>query len=142
MKYQIIGGILLIAIGYGAGRYVQPAKVVTKVQTVTVTNDVVHDHIVTVTHTVVQPNGEKDTTTTTSNESIIDDQTSTKTNSSTVTTYNKPQWKVQGLAGLSLNSLSTPIYGIGVERRILGPVFVGAYGKSNSEAGLSLSLEF
>lgn len=138
MKYYIIGGILLLAIGYGAGRYVQPAKVVTKLQTVT--NDVVHDHIHTVIQTVTLPSGEKKSTTTIDNDK--NETASTNTVSSSVTTYSKPQWRAQGLAGLNLKSVSTPVYGIGIERRILGPIFAGAYGKNNGEVGISVSLEF
>ena len=139
MKYQIIGAILLLAIGYGAGRYVQPAKVVTKTQTVT--NDVIHDHIHTVIHTVTQPNGTTDSTTVVDNNST--EESNTKSSSSTVTTYNKPQWKAQVLAGLPLNGQPlAPIYGAGVERRIIGPISAGVWGNNNREAGLSVSLEF
>ena len=139
MKYQIIGGILLLVIGFGLGKYTQPAKVITKTQVVT--NDVVHDHIHTVVHTVVQPNGEKDTTTVVDNNST--EESSSQSSSSTVTTYNKPQWKAQVLAGLPLNGQPlAPIYGAGVERRIIGPISAGVWGNNNREAGLSVSLEF
>lgn len=142
MKKEIIGGILLLVIGYAAGRYVQPAKVVTKTETVTKTNTVVQEHVHTVVQTVVKPNGEKVITKTTDNNSVEKNNTSSDSSASTVTTYSKPQWRAQGLVGLSTINLSSSIYGVGVERRILGPIFVGAYGKTNSEAGLSLSLEF
>lgn len=137
-KYYIIGGLILFAAGLGTGLYVKPAKVVTK--TNTVTNDVIHDHIITVTHTVTLPNGQKDTTTTTTNNTVINDKSST--NSSTVIVYNKPQWKVNALAGLSASNLGTPIYGAQVERRILGPIFAGAWGTSDQRAGISLGIEF
>jgi type II secretory pathway pseudopilin PulG len=142
MKTQIIIGVILLVVGYGLGRYVQPAKVVTKTQTVTQVVTQIQEHVHTVTHTVVQPNGIKDITTVTDNNSTENKDSDTKSSSSTITTYSKPQWRAQGLAGLNLSNVSTPIYGLGVERRILGPIFVGAYGKTNSEAGLSLSLEF
>lgn len=129
-KYLIIGAILLVLLGYGAGRYLQPAKVVTK------TEVVVHDHIHTVTITISKPDGTKTTTTTTDNNSVIDDKTST------VITNSKPQWKVAGLAGLNISNLSSPIYGAQIERRIIGPISVGVWGLTNSSGGISLSLEF
>jgi hypothetical protein len=137
-KTQIIVTIILVVAAFGAGRYLTPTKVVTKTQVVTQTNDIIHDHI----HTVVVTNPNGTTTTTTDNNSVIDDKTDTDSNSSTVTTYSKPQWKVSGMAGLSVNSLSTPIYGAQVERRILGPISAGIWGLSNSTGGVALSLEF
>lgn len=141
-KYQIIIAVALLGIGYGAGRYVQPAKVVTKTETVTKTNTIIQEHVHTVIQTVTKPDGEVVKTEVSDNNSVDTVKSSSDSSSSTVTTYSKPQWKVQGLAGLNLSSISTPIYGAGVERRILGPIFAGVYGKSNSEAGLSVSLEF
>lgn len=140
--YYIGGGVLLVLIGYGFGRYVQPAKVVVKTNTVTQTNDVIHDHIVTVTVTKTLPNGEKDTQTTTTNNTVINDKSTTSTQSSTVTTYNKPQWKINAMAGLGTANLAQPIYGAQLERRIIGPIFAGAWGNSNREGGISLGLEF
>lgn len=128
----------LLLIGYSIGRYIQPTKVVTKVQTVTQT--VVQDHIHTVTVTVAKPDGSKVTTITQDNNSVVSKDTDT--NSSTVTVYNKPQWKISGMAGANYNSLSTPIYGGQVERRVLGPVFIGIWGFNNKSAGLSAGLEF
>ncbi len=129
-KYGLGIIILLIGIGYGIGRYIQPAKIVTK------TEIVVKEHVHTVTVTVTKPDGTKTTTTT------QDDDKSTKDKSSTVTTQDKPSWKVAGLAGLSLNSLTTPVYGGQIERRIIGPVSVGVWGLTNSTGGVLLSIEF
>lgn len=142
MKYQIIGGLILLAIGYGAGRYIQPAKIVTKTETVTKTNTVVQDHIHTVTKTITLPGGKQETITTTDNNSVENQTTKSDTKSSTVVTNSKPQWKVQALAGIDGNHLSVPVYGVDVERRIIGPISAGLYGNNNKEIGLSLSLEF
>lgn len=142
MKYYIIGGLILFAAGLGTGFYLMPSKVVVKTNTVTQTQDIIHDHIITVTKTVVLPNGEKQTTTTTTNNSVINDKSSTQIQSSSVTNYGKPQWKVSAMAGLGANNLTLPIYGAEVQKRLLGPIFVGAWGNSNREGGLSLGLEF
>jgi hypothetical protein len=141
-KTLIGAGLLLLLIGYAGGRYAQPAKIVTKTEVVTQIKTVVEDHVHTVTVTKELPNGEKDTTTTTDNNSVIKDKTNTKNDSSTVTTYNKPQWRVQALAGLNASNFTNPIYGAGIERRIIGPIAAGAWGTTNHEGGISLSLEF
>jgi hypothetical protein len=137
-KYFLPIALLLVVLGYGLGRYLQPAKVVTKTQIVTQT--VVHDHIHTVTITVTKPDGTKTTTTTTDNNSVSDKDT--QSNSSTVTTYSKPDWKVSGLAGLQLTNLHSPVYGAEIDKRLLGPIFVGVWGLTNSTAGVSVGLEF
>lgn len=142
MKKEIIIGVVLLAAGYGLGRYVQPAKVVTKTEVVTKVETQIQEHVHTITRTITDPNGHSETVTVTDNNTNTHSNSESDSTSSTVTTYNKPQWKAQGLVGLNIHDLSSPVYGVGVERRILGPIFVGAYGKTNSEAGLSVSLEF
>jgi hypothetical protein len=50
-------------------------------------------------------------------------------------------WHVSGSVGLEVLSL-TPLYGVGVERRIIGPFFVGARVDSNPSASLVVGFEF
>lgn len=52
-----------------------------------------------------------------------------------------PNWRVGGLVGVDLSGPS-PAYGGQVERRIIGPVYVGAWGLSSGQAGLSVGVEF
>lgn len=63
-----------------------------------------------------------------------------------VTAY-RPQWRVSVLAGGTLRDPLLPIAGplvpgLGAERRIAGPVWLGAWALSAGAAGLSLSVEF
>lgn len=51
-----------------------------------------------------------------------------------------PQWRVSGLVGTGLPLV--PIYGAHVERRILGPVSVGAWALSSGVGGLSVGVSF
>ena len=129
LKIAVIA-VLLIAIGYGFGRYVTPAKIVTKTLTVT------QEHIHTVTVIVTKPDGTKTQTTTQDNNSVISSATST------VITNDKPQWKVAAMTGLNIHSLSVPVYGGQVERRIIGPISAGIWGLNNGTGGVQLSLEF
>ncbi len=142
IKGHLLIILLVFAAGFGTAKYFSPAKTIVKTETVVKTNDVIHEHVHTVTHTIVQPNGEKDTTTVVDNNSTEDKNSTSKSDSSTVTTYSKPQWKVGALVGLSSTNLYAPIYGANVEKRILGPISAGLWANTNKEAGLSVSLEF
>lgn len=53
----------------------------------------------------------------------------------------KPNWHLGVQAGLT-TSLDGVKYGVRLERRIVGPVFLGGYATTNKEAGISLGLEF
>lgn len=48
---------------------------------------------------------------------------------------------VRGMAGIDFRT-STIVYGAGVDTRLLGPVWVGAYGYTNGYVGLSVGLSF
>jgi hypothetical protein len=54
---------------------------------------------------------------------------------------NKSQWNLNVSAGAKLSDF-TPIYGLQVGRRIVGPVFAGVYGRTDEELGLTIGLEF
>lgn len=83
---------------------------------------------------------------------------STKTDSLRVTESGKPQWHlhVQGGAGARFVGTTTPILvlGVGIERRVIGPFYVGIWGQTTlnlvspgtppyeAAGGLSLGFEF
>jgi hypothetical protein len=56
----------------------------------------------------------------------------------------RPDWRVGALVGVDpFHQLSgSLLYGGHVERRVLGPVWLGAWGLSSRAVGLSLSFEF
>jgi hypothetical protein len=153
-KYKIAIGLILLLSAYAFGRYAQPASVITKVET--------HETIKYV---------EKKTTTKQNNKDIViietrlPDGTITKethivdkgtviidkskessdqkdSSSETVVSYNKPQWKAAALLGIADYSLDNRVYGIEIERRVLGPIFIGAWGLNNKTIGVSAGLEF
>jgi hypothetical protein len=53
----------------------------------------------------------------------------------------KPNYMVSVTAGVEFEDLE-PVYGGMVQMRVFGPVFAGAYGRTDGEFGLSISLEF
>jgi hypothetical protein len=71
----------------------------------------------------------------------VNTTTDTQTISTKVIENSKPDWQLHVLGGIDLTHSFNPIFGGEVDRRILGPIFVGAWGLSNGSAGLSLSLE-
>jgi hypothetical protein len=134
--------IIAIAVGYGFGRYVQPAKVVTVVKEVKTDNQVVDKNIVTTVTETKKPDGSDTIVTKTEDKSVDKTKENDTFNSTTTTTNQKTQWRVSALAGLRYDNLTTPNYGAIVEKRLLGPIFVGAWGNSGKEAGISIGLEF
>lgn len=139
---KIALAILIAAgVGYGFGRYVQPAKVEIKKEEVIKEVETTKKDIVIVEKETHLPDGTVIKEKKTEDKSTEVVKKEEKTKESTVTTNEKPQWKVQALAGLELGTVG-PVYGAGVERRILGPFFAGVYGKTNKEVGASLSFEF
>ena len=122
-----------MAVGYGVGRYLQPARIEIKKEQV----EVVKKDIKIVERVVTRPDG------TTEKETITEDKTKTEkeTLESSLTVNKKPDWKVSGLSGLDLSNKSQ-FYGVQVDRRIIGPVFVGVTATTNKTIGLSVGMEF
>jgi len=143
-NYIIITGVLML-VAFAGGRFLVPAKVVTKIVTQTQTVTVHDTNVVTVVKEVDKPGGEVDKTTTTTDLSTSNTDTTSKDTDKTVTDNEKPQWHVGATYGANLNSSPTALYGVRAEKRFLGPIFLGAWGMSGTSAtsgGLSVSLEF
>jgi hypothetical protein len=105
-------------------------------KTVEVAKEVVHNDVRTIIKTVKLPSGETQTTTET-----IDHTQRTDTSSKTAQQTSQPNW----LAGVSIATdfqHLQPLYGITVDRRLLGPLFVGATLNTAHEVGINLKLEF
>lgn len=80
----------------------------------------------------------------------------TETTKSTVTEYARPAWSVAVMPGLDLRGLASDgisglstaslvkrgVLGVSVDRRIIGPVFVGAWGNTSGAGGLTVRVEF
>lgn len=181
--------VLIFAMGYGAGRYAQPAKVVIQDRVVTVEKKVVVTEVKTeikivkvadtsvdrkVHKTVTEtekPDGTKTKVTTedsdTSKKTHEDDTTVAKkddtskttdnkavdSSHTSITTYSKPQWHLGANGGISIpyfigqGVLGVPgmkgfVVGAQLERRIVGPVFMGIVGNTQGMVGISISGEF
>jgi len=142
-RYEILIVIAVLVVGYGFGKYGQPQKVVTKTDTVTKTVYVDHVNTVTVVKEVDKPDGEKDIDTTTTDTSVVDNNSTTTATTDKTVTNSKAQWRVEGLYGPQISSSTVgPVYGVGVERRILGPIWAGAEGTTDHRVSLKVGIEF
>ena len=139
-RIVVIVGLLLLIVGYGIGRYLQPAQIKIKKEEVIKEVEVVQKDIRIVEREIIRPDGTKE------KEKITEDksQESTKkerdTKESTQVVNTKPDWRINGLT--ALNNNRNIVYGLQVERRILGPISIGAWGVTDSTIGLSVGVEF
>jgi hypothetical protein len=129
----LISTLALLTFALGALTEHHYAKPV--IQSVNVDHDVIHNNIVTVTHTIHEKDGTTDTTTTTMDHTQQVD-TDTKTIAKPL-----PNWLVAGTYSTEIHTLQ-PAYGVQVNRRILGPMYIGAGLNSQGMVGLSLGFEF
>ena len=108
------------------------------IKTVTQDRDVIRYKVITQTHEEDKPDGTKviDSTVTDNTEeqrkivqTIVDQKAAAQ-----------PQWAIA--AGVGLNANRVRIYSASVDRRILGPITLGAYGATDSEIGLRVGVQF
>lgn len=140
-KTLTIISIVLALGGYAVGRYMQPPKVVTKEVEKIKEVEVIKRDVKTVIKEVVRPDGSKETTTTIDESTRENNRRQTENQREVAVVPQKPQWKAGIAAKTSLTNI-IPVYGFHVERRVLGPFFVGVQGWGDQSAGLSLSMEF
>lgn len=132
-KTKII--ILVVAIVASAGitRYYFP-KV--EYKNVEVTKEVVHNNVQTIIKEVVKPDGTKETTT-----EITDTSTKTDMAKNETISEAKSQWMFD--VGARENFSDRDIfYDLQVQRRILGPFFLGVKASTDKSVGVSLGMEF
>lgn len=83
------------------------------------------------------------------NQSSTSDKTeTTATSTQTSTKSATADWRASALAGVNYGKVANQefkdaiIYGASIERRLLGPVYGGAWGNTAKEVGLSLGVQF
>lgn len=135
----VLLGVALLA--FASGRFLVPAKTVTKVVTVTKEVTVKDDNVKTVVQETDDPNGTITKTTTTVDLSTETTKDATTVAASETKTTEKPQWIV-GAQLTPQQGIFGPVYGAEVQRRIIGPMFAGAFADTSSKVGLAVSVEF
>jgi hypothetical protein len=135
-----IAAIICILLGYAFGRYLQPAKIEIKREVEIKEVQVVKKDVVTVVHEVKTPDGTVTTDSRTEDRTTETTKTDTVAKESTSIENLKPQWRIQAGTDFKERALG-PLYSIGVERRIIGPIFVGGSINMDKQAMLTVSME-
>lgn len=165
VKATIVAVVIFIA-GAAVGRYTLPTKVVTKTETVTVEKEVIKTKEKNVTDTnknrelviteTIKPDGTKiiekhyinrdEIHSTSDRVNIATTESKTDTKSSSVVTNEKNDWNLSALVTTSHTDSDmlhgSMSYGVHVQRRIIGPFSVGAFGITNKTYGLSIGASF
>lgn len=133
MKNYILVGALAAVLGAAASKYFWPTVAYKEVE---VEKLVTKTDIRTITRTVERPDGTKETTIESTDKSVAK-QDSKKS----VEIRTETNWILGVTATAKLDDLR-PSYGVQVQRRIIGPVFVGLSATDKAYFGLVVSLEF
>lgn len=148
LKYCLIG-LLILGVGYGAGKYSNPAKVVTKTEYKEVIREVEvkkeQKNVVVYTKKTTQKDG------TVIEESKSEDKSTTyqdrKTEkdtriSSSTTTTRDIGLSVHALVMQDIDREQSREYGIYLKKRVIGNISVGGLVTDKKTVGLSVGLDF
>lgn len=153
-KTKIILVIVIVISAYTFGRWSAPEKVRTETKIVEVEKKTdnkktdVNDHKKVTIVEVDSPDGTKKKTTTITDDrnSQIDD-TSTDDISKTADetkeiTKSSSKLTISMLASTNLSAPAVPIYGLMIQKELVGPITVGIFGLQDKSAGMSIGLTF
>lgn len=126
-------GLLIFGLGFGMAKYLAPTKVITVEKEIQVEKR----DVVTKTVRTKNVDGSSTTTRVTEDKTVID----TEKNKESVATNEKSNYKVDGLIGYDLRG-KVPVYGVQVQKRFAGPIFIGVWGTTQQTGGLSVGIEF
>lgn len=128
--------ILLIVVAVtsaGITRYFFPQVEFKNTETV---KEVVRNDIKTIVRTIERPDGTKESTTETSDRSVR-----RETSTSETILAAKKQWMFDVGARSKVTELNL-VYDLQVQRRIIGPFFLGAKASTDQSVGVSIGMEF
>jgi hypothetical protein len=133
MRNLLLTSLLSAAVGAALAYWLYPRV---EVQTEIKERTVVQNDIRTIIRTVERPDGTKETV-----KEVVDNSTQQMSKDFTAKVAKKPQWILTAGAGSALSPIEV-IYSASVARRVIGPIFAGAYGRTDGELGLTVGLEF
>lgn len=142
-KYYIIGGIILLLLAYGYGRYMQPAEVITKTETLVKEIVKTQKEKRTIKKIITRPDGAKEEIYIDEEIDVAEKSKEEHKKSEKIVINKKPQWKASALAiqkdGDEFGKIT---YGAIIERRIFGSLFIGVNANQDKDIGLSIGMEF
>lgn len=148
VKFLVIIVIVSAVVGGLIVRKFAPQEVIkTVIQTQVVDHEVVKDHIIKVTKEIDNPNGTKEIDTETDEDRQSDENKQTNTTQTETKTIpvaaSRPNWFVTGGAGLQFSAVTSgPVYNLGLNKRLVGPVYWGMWGNGNSPQNAAAGFQF
>lgn len=133
-KNVIILMVIVAAVSAGITRYYFPQV---EFKNTEVVKEVVRNDIRTIVKEVVRPDGTKETVTETTDKS-----TKKETSTSETIIAAKKQWMFSVGANTNLSNRDIMVYDLHVQRRIMGPFFLGAKATTDKSVGVSIGMEF
>jgi len=135
----LVGALVL---GIAIGRFTVPSRIVTKIEVqekiVTVIEKVESENVVTVYREVVKPDGTKVIKSRTFDKSVTQEKANVVAAKSVAETKTieraAPDWMLRGVF--------SGAYGVGLDRRILGPLYLGGQALSDGSVSISIGLLF
>lgn len=125
--------VLVAAASAGITRYCFPKVEFKQVEVV---KEVIHNDIKTIVHTITRPDGTKETVEETTDKSVKHETSSKETIIAA-----KNQWMFD--IGARANPIDRVVfYDLQVQRRIVGPFFLGARASTDKTVGVSIGMEF
>jgi len=134
LRPMLIALVIGLVIGSIGGCWATKKLTKPEVRTEIQEKEIVRTDIRTVTRTVERPDGSKETVV----ETV--DKTKSVASKQAVVEVSKPNWS----AGVAVEAdyKLQPVYEIELNRRVLGPIFVGVSANTEAELGIRLNVEF
>ena len=129
MKNNIIIAVIAFVVGALGAKMLFPTV---KEKTVEVEKEVVQKDIQVVTRIITRPDGTKE------EQIITTDKSKENKESKSVKLISKPEWHISANGTVSSN----PVYGLQVERRIVGDIFAGVGYNTDNKITVSVGIEF
>lgn len=140
LKQKVAIGTVALLIAFAGGRWTSPVKIVETERKQTNTDR--DKHRETTTTETVTPGGTKTTVTKTTEDTKTERKTDT-VDTKTKETGSSSKVTVAALAGVRLNDLTkAPVYGLSIQRPLLGPLGAAVWGLSDTTLGVGISLSF
>lgn len=141
-KILLLIAVAVSAISFWAGWMLNPQEV--RIETVEIEKEVIKEvkDVRIVKEVVQSPDGTITTKETTEDKTVTDTSKESESKRLELTKRSSPQWKVRVTREIDFTKEVNPEYGVGIERRILGPFFLGAWVTTQKQAGVSVGFEF
>lgn len=123
-RNSLIAVVVIAALSYGIGRYLQPAKVEIKKEEVIREVEVIKRDVKIIEREIKRPDGTIEKERIEEDKSTNTTKKDTESKESSVVTNEKPQYRVRGGAGYDFNDKNMQ-YVIGGEKRFMGPLSLG-----------------